>query len=226
MSAPSLFVAVIFPWVFSSPWPLKAYHEGEVEKLREREVLKKRNWNFPSVGSRPKARANPGEKNFFAPPSLRARLFPGCYSRAPFWRVEDSCKSVCIGESRSRLRLRETSLVWTDNRVFCVRWTSMSVRLFLKPRAHRKMNIVRRRRVVGCFEQFFVHCVRFIYFFCSDVYVCVRKSKESVPMCIFSEKYMTQVIWLILPVVICLSQRLSHACLSTSHIKVKPRMAH
>ena len=32
--------------------------------------------------------------------------------------------------------------------------------------------------------------------------------------------------WLILPVVICLSQRLSHACLSTSLIKVKPRMAH
>ena len=34
------------------------------------------------------------------------------------------------------------------------------------------------------------------------------------------------VIWLILPVVICLSQRLSHACLSTSLTKVKPRMAH
>ena len=33
-------------------------------------------------------------------------------------------------------------------------------------------------------------------------------------------------IWLILPVVICLSQRLSHACLSTSLTKVKPRMAH
>ena len=32
--------------------------------------------------------------------------------------------------------------------------------------------------------------------------------------------------WLILPVVICLSQRLSHACLSTYRIKVKPRMAH
>ena len=32
--------------------------------------------------------------------------------------------------------------------------------------------------------------------------------------------------WLILPVVICLSQRLSHACLSTSLNKVKPRMAH
>ena len=32
--------------------------------------------------------------------------------------------------------------------------------------------------------------------------------------------------WLILPVVICLSQRLSHACLSTSLTKVKPRMAH
>lgn len=33
-------------------------------------------------------------------------------------------------------------------------------------------------------------------------------------------------IWLILPVVICLSQRLSHACLSSSENKVKPRMAH
>ncbi len=32
--------------------------------------------------------------------------------------------------------------------------------------------------------------------------------------------------WLILPVVICLSQRLSHACLSTCRIKAKPRMAH
>ena len=32
--------------------------------------------------------------------------------------------------------------------------------------------------------------------------------------------------WLILPVVICLSQRLSHACVSTYRHKVKPRMAH
>ena len=32
--------------------------------------------------------------------------------------------------------------------------------------------------------------------------------------------------WLILPVVICLSERLSHACPSTSPAKVKPRMAH
>jgi hypothetical protein len=33
-------------------------------------------------------------------------------------------------------------------------------------------------------------------------------------------------IWLILPVAICLSQRLSHACASTSRVKVRPRMAH
>ena len=32
--------------------------------------------------------------------------------------------------------------------------------------------------------------------------------------------------WLILPVVICLSQRLSHACLSTGLNTVKLRMAH
>ena len=34
------------------------------------------------------------------------------------------------------------------------------------------------------------------------------------------------VTWLILPVVICLSQRLSHACLSISFYTVKLRMAH
>ena len=34
------------------------------------------------------------------------------------------------------------------------------------------------------------------------------------------------VTWLILPVVICLSQRLSHARVSKSLAKVKPRMAH
>ena len=33
-------------------------------------------------------------------------------------------------------------------------------------------------------------------------------------------------IWLILPVVICSFQRLSHACLSTCRLMVKPRMAH
>src|ERR1700742_422790 len=36
----------------------------------------------------------------------------------------------------------------------------------------------------------------------------------------------TIVTWLILPVVICLSQRLSHACLSISNYTVKLRMAH
>ena len=36
----------------------------------------------------------------------------------------------------------------------------------------------------------------------------------------------TVVTWLILPVVICLSQRLSHACLSISNYTVKLRMAH
>ena len=37
---------------------------------------------------------------------------------------------------------------------------------------------------------------------------------------------LTIVIWLILPVVICLSQRLSHACLSISNYTAKLRMAH
>jgi hypothetical protein len=38
--------------------------------------------------------------------------------------------------------------------------------------------------------------------------------------------YVSAVPWLILSVVIRLSQNLSHACLSARHIKVKPRMAH
>jgi hypothetical protein len=37
---------------------------------------------------------------------------------------------------------------------------------------------------------------------------------------------LTVVTWLILPVVICLSQRLSHACLSISNCTAKLRMAH
>jgi hypothetical protein len=39
-------------------------------------------------------------------------------------------------------------------------------------------------------------------------------------------KFFAAPTWLILPVVICLSQRLSHACLSTCRPKVKPQMAH
>ena len=38
--------------------------------------------------------------------------------------------------------------------------------------------------------------------------------------------FVAVVTWLILPVVICLSQRLSHACLSISTCTVKLRMAH
>ena len=39
-------------------------------------------------------------------------------------------------------------------------------------------------------------------------------------------KSLTLVTWLILPVVICLSQRLSHACLSLSDYTVRLRTAH
>ena len=45
------------------------------------------------------------------------------------------------------------------------------------------------------------------------------------PVCLFVS-YCPSAIWLILPVVICLSQRLSHACLSSHYLTVKPRMAH
>ena len=43
--------------------------------------------------------------------------------------------------------------------------------------------------------------------------------------CVFASVFKI-VTWLILPVVICLSQRLSHACLSISNYTVKLRMAH
>ena len=47
------------------------------------------------------------------------------------------------------------------------------------------------------------------------------------PAALFTQRSRrTIVTWLILPVVICLSQRLSHACLSISNYTVKLRMAH
>lgn len=64
----------------------------------------------------------------------------------------------------------------------------------------------------------------------SIVDLTLRKGESATIKCFarINEIYMCNVEapWLILPVVICLSQRLSHACLSTCRIKVKPRMAH
>ena len=54
----------------------------------------------------------------------------------------------------------------------------------------------------------------------------IPKSVASPPSGGWALRFPRIVIWLILPVAICLSQRLSHACPSTSLIKVKPRMAH
>jgi hypothetical protein len=48
--------------------------------------------------------------------------------------------------------------------------------------------------------------------------LCVALSSE--------REYQQSDIWLILPELMCLSQRLSHACLSINDLIVKPRMAH
>src|SRR5581483_11675553 len=55
---------------------------------------------------------------------------------------------------------------------------------------------------------------------------CVNNSSRCMPTLSLYTLYSKIATWLILPVVICLSQRLSHACLSSSENKVKPRMAH
>ena len=51
-------------------------------------------------------------------------------------------------------------------------------------------------------------------------------TNSSVPQGTVGQPRRTIVTWLILPVVICLSQRLSHACLSISNYTAKLRMAH
>lgn len=59
---------------------------------------------------------------------------------------------------------------------------------------------------------------------CVRVCVCVREfahARARAPASTLNK----EAPWLILPVVICLSQRLSHACLSASRIKAIPRMA-
>src|SRR5699024_872529 len=57
--------------------------------------------------------------------------------------------------------------------------------------------------------------------------VCPRHAEFPSPgIAAVSTRNISHATWLILPVVIGLSQRLSHACLSTNHLKLKPRMAH
>jgi hypothetical protein len=53
-----------------------------------------------------------------------------------------------------------------------------------------------------------------------------RPSRENPGPTGSGPRRLSLVTWLILPVVICLSQRLSHACLSINNYTVKLRMAH
>ena len=64
-------------------------------------------------------------------------------------------------------------------------------------------------------------CVPSLEALCDSSFLrCAREWRKSFSVC------STSVTWLILPVVICLSQRLSHACLSISFYTAKLRMAH
>lgn len=56
--------------------------------------------------------------------------------------------------------------------------------------------------------------------------VTVQSSSETLHSGLRTTVGLELVTWLILPVVICLSQRLSHACLSISNYTAKLRMAH
>ena len=65
--------------------------------------------------------------------------------------------------------------------------------------------------------------------FCDDLCykACLRSCSRLREACVASRSRDSDVsTWLILPVVICLSQRLSHACLSISFYTAKLRMAH
>jgi hypothetical protein len=62
----------------------------------------------------------------------------------------------------------------------------------------------------------------FLYLLCTPSGVCPGRP----PLAGWRSPRFKIDTWLILPVVICLSQRLSHACLSISNYTVKLRMAH
>ena len=65
-----------------------------------------------------------------------------------------------------------------------------------------------------------------IGFVVTDLSVALGNS-PSLPLGVDVDLLVSKVVtWLILPVVICLSQRLSHACLSISNYTAKLRMAH
>jgi hypothetical protein len=61
--------------------------------------------------------------------------------------------------------------------------------------------------------------LRIILFFAKPNYLALLLSRQSPSGDAVEEQGLRIVIWLILPVVICLSQRLSHACLSISIIQ-------
>ena len=61
--------------------------------------------------------------------------------------------------------------------------------------------------------------MRIILFFAKPNYLALLLSRQSPSGDAVEEQGLRIVIWLILPVVICLSQRLSHACLSISIIQ-------
>ena len=60
---------------------------------------------------------------------------------------------------------------------------------------------------------------RLVQFFAKPNYLALLLSRQSPSGDAVEEQGLRIVIWLILPVVICLSQRLSHACLSISVIQ-------
>ena len=61
--------------------------------------------------------------------------------------------------------------------------------------------------------------MRIIQFFAKPNYLALLLARQSPSGDAVEEQGLRIVIWLILPVVICLSQRLSHACLSISIIQ-------
>ena len=135
------------------------------------------------------------------------------HRRSPFWKPAQDCRSIAaLSQVRFLVFFRSSAFVkivvpWAQikktNEAVCGS-LSFTQHLFmlLVPRTRRKMSVT--SAFGWCFVLLFFVWLR-------------ARSRASLS---------NKDTWLILPVVICLSQRLSHACLSTYLTKVKPRMAH
>ena len=151
---------------------------------------------------------------------------PACFRLALVWRTARRrwlCRDCWVGRANTSSRTRSCSPLNVggsrgdvDFRAVCDCTCARPRDIDPRPPGRRCRRGTMGGRETARVDFARLHCVR-------NWRYCQSDDRSDGPT---RPKWTTAATWLILPVVICLSQRLSHACLSTDFYTVKPRMAH